>query len=304
MSSILLRQRCPPTDDPEVRRLLKLTAGISGASWIELELHDRNGTMARYHLGEASEGQSAAALPLSLPHWTGVLRLGGVDGIDGSLPDLVSFSLERILRGKRSEAQVSVLRAALDTTTSAVLLFDRHGDIVYANPPADLLLSRQTEDGLEVESSGQHSQPMFMRVWSMVEKVLDGRLTELPLTSPLVLSDGSVLGCEIIRVGGEAGVHGVVVLALLQPLPGGLPNLFLEAFCARHRLSPREQEVIHLLLEGLGTSQMADRLSISEHTIRDHLKRLYRKTGTRSRSELLSVLSTARMEPANGGARR
>lgn len=303
MSSILLRQRCPPTDDPEVRRLLELTAGISGASWIELELHDRNGTMARYRLGEAPEGQSAAVLPLSLPHWTGVLRLGGVDGTDGSLPDLVSFSLERILRGQRSEAQVSVLRAALDTTTSAVLLFDRRGDIVYANPPADLLLSKQTEDGLEVESSGQRSQPMFMRVWSMVEKVLDGRLTELPFTSPLVLADGSVLGCEIIRVGGEAGVQGVVVLALLQPLPG-LPSLFLEAFCARHGLSPREQEVIRLLLEGLGTAQMANRLSISEHTIRDHLKRLYRKTGTRSRSELLSVLSTARMEPANGAARR
>ena len=44
---------------------------------------------------------------------------------------------------------------------------------------------------------------------------------------------------------------------------------------------------------------MADRLAISEHTVRDHLKRLYRKTGTRSRSELLSILSTARMEPSS-----
>ena len=97
--------------------------------------------------------------------------------------------------------------------------------------------------------------------------------------------------------------NGVAVLALLQPLPG-LPALFLEAFCARHRLSPREQEVIGLLLEGLGTAEMAERLSISEHTVRDHFKRLYRKTGTRSRNELLSVLSTARMEPAAGAVKR
>lgn len=302
MQSILLRPRCPPTDDSEIRRLLELTAGISGASWVELELEDQVGQAVRYRIGEASDRHTAATKALDLPSWRCLLHLGGVDSVDGSLPDLVAFSLGRILGGQRAAAQVSVLRAALDTTTSAVLLFDRRGDIVYANPPADLLLSRQTEDDLEVESSGQRSQPMFMRVWSIVERVLDGRLTELPITTPLVLSDGSVLGCEIFRVGGEAGVHGVAVLALLQPLPA-LPSLFLEAFCTRHSLTPREQEVIGLLLEGLGTSQMADRLSISEHTIRDHLKRLYRKTGTRSRSELLSVLSTARMEPASGNAR-
>jgi DNA-binding CsgD family transcriptional regulator len=36
---------------------------------------------------------------------------------------------------------------------------------------------------------------------------------------------------------------------------------------------------------------MADRLGISPHTIRDHLKHLYRKTGTGSRSELLGMIS-------------
>ena len=147
-------------------------------------------------------------------------------------------------------------------------------------------------------------------VADLVEESLDGGLIELNderlLLGALHFGERdvrSVLGCEIMRVGGEAGVNGVAVLALLQPLPG-LPTLFLEAFCARHRLSPREQEVIGLLLEGLGTADMANRLSISEHTVRDHLKRLYRKTGTRSRSELLSVLSTARMEPAAAAAKR
>lgn len=188
-------------------------------------------------------------------------------------------------------------------TSNAVLLFNGSGDIVYANPPADRLLSRQTEDDLEVESSGQRPQPMFMRVWSMVEKVLDGRVTQLPWTTTLVLSDSSVLVCEIIRVDLDATADRVGILVLLQSLPA-LPSLFLDAFCARHRVSPREQEVIELLLEGLGTAAMADRLAISEHTVRDHLKALYRKTRTRSRSELLSILSTARMEPTNGSPRR
>ena len=138
----------------------------------------------------------------------------------------------------------------------------------------------------------------------MVEKVLDGRVTQLPWTSTLVLADASVLACEIMRVDVGDGQDNVGVLVFLQSLPA-LPRLFLEAFCARHRISPREQEVIGLLLEGLGTTDMAHRLGISEHTVRDHLKRLYRKTGTRSRGELMSILSTARMEPGNvGGSRR
>ncbi len=103
----------------------------------------------------------------------------------------------------------------------------------------------------------------------MVEKVLNGQVTQLPWTTTLVLSDSSVLVCEIIRVTLDSSTDRVGVLVLLQSLPA-LPSLFLDAFCARHRVSPREQEVIGLLLEGLGTSDMAERLGISDHTVRDH----------------------------------
>jgi DNA-binding CsgD family transcriptional regulator/PAS domain-containing protein len=301
MSSILLRPSCPAEDDPEIRRLLELIANSSGATFVELELEPPGGEVRRYRLGRPTP--KAHSQSLELRNHRGALRLGGVDRAPDRLADLVAYSLDRILLCLRFSAQVSILRAALDTTTSAVLLFDHDGDVVYANPPADALLSRQTEADVEGGPSSERLQPLFTRVWSMVEKVLDGRVTQLPWTSPLVLSDGSVVGCEIMQVGGEAGVNGVAVLALLQPLTT-LPSLFLEAFCARHGVSRREQEVIGLLLEGRGTAEMASRLSISEYTVRDHLKRLYRKTGTRSRSELISVVSTARMEPAGGAHRR
>jgi DNA-binding CsgD family transcriptional regulator len=38
---------------------------------------------------------------------------------------------------------------------------------------------------------------------------------------------------------------------------------------------------------------MAEELGISPHTIRDHLKHLYRKTGTNGRNELLGLISRA-----------
>jgi len=293
--SILLRPSCPPEDHPEIHRFLELIAAASGASFVELELVTPDGQVGRYRQGQPTA--ETADHPLELRQHRASLRLGGVGDLPDRLANLVAFSLDGILRSVRSSAQLAVLLAGMEASTSAVLLFDHGGDIVYANPRADALLSRQTEGDPGAGSPDQPFQTLFVRLRSMAKRLLDGRVAQRAWNSLLVLTDGSVIGCEIVLLGGEAGVSGVAAAALLQPLTT-LPVLFLEAFCARYGVSPREQEVIGLLLEGRGTSEMASRLSISEHTVRDHLKSLYRKTGTRSRSELISVVSTARMEPA------
>jgi DNA-binding CsgD family transcriptional regulator len=53
------------------------------------------------------------------------------------------------------------------------------------------------------------------------------------------------------------------------------------------RLSPRERQVAELLLEGESPSSMAARLNVSEHTVRNHLKGIYRRLGVHSKDELL-----------------
>ncbi len=51
-------------------------------------------------------------------------------------------------------------------------------------------------------------------------------------------------------------------------------------------LSPREQEVLQLLAEGLISKQIATRLGVSEKTIETHRSRLMNKLGIRSVAEL------------------
>ena len=60
------------------------------------------------------------------------------------------------------------------------------------------------------------------------------------------------------------------------------------------KLSAREVEVLLLLDEHLSTDDIAQRLFISEHTVRSHVKSLLRKLGVSSRREALEQLSTAR----------
>lgn len=52
-------------------------------------------------------------------------------------------------------------------------------------------------------------------------------------------------------------------------------------------LSPRELEILELLSKGRAGKEVADQLSISYHTVRVHIRRIYEKLHVRSRSEAL-----------------
>ena len=64
----------------------------------------------------------------------------------------------------------------------------------------------------------------------------------------------------------------------------------LPAIAAWHEFTPRQLDVLHLLLQGHPVKQIARRLGLSPHTVEDHLKTLYRKTGTNSQQELIATL--------------
>lgn len=52
-------------------------------------------------------------------------------------------------------------------------------------------------------------------------------------------------------------------------------------------LSTREREVLALITEGLGNAQIADRLSISEKTVRNHVSNLFDKLGVWTRAQAM-----------------
>lgn len=56
------------------------------------------------------------------------------------------------------------------------------------------------------------------------------------------------------------------------------------------RLSPREREIVALLLDSARSAQIARTLQISVHTVRQHLKNILKKAGVHSQPELLDVL--------------
>ena len=68
------------------------------------------------------------------------------------------------------------------------------------------------------------------------------------------------------------------------------PAEILPMVVAAYGLTRREQEVLTEISKGQSTAEIAGRLFISEHTVRDHIKSILTKTGTSSRGEVMSLL--------------
>ena len=73
----------------------------------------------------------------------------------------------------------------------------------------------------------------------------------------------------------------------------------LELFSRAFGLSAREHQLLGLLATGSDTRAMARQMSLSEHTVQDHFKSIFAKTGARDRVTVLSRVLGTRRE-ANG----
>jgi DNA-binding CsgD family transcriptional regulator len=101
-------------------------------------------------------------------------------------------------------------------------------------------------------------------------------------------SDGRWLVAQAAPLLAQAsGVSGSVVLTVEPARSEALAPLLM---CA-HGLSARERDVAALLIDGLGTKEIAGTLFISAHTVRDHIKALFSKVGVNRRRDLVSFLA-------------
>ncbi|MGC2110649.1 MAG: response regulator transcription factor [Candidatus Korobacteraceae bacterium] len=86
---------------------------------------------------------------------------------------------------------------------------------------------------------------------------------------------------------GQVWANNQQVRYLIQALGSEYPRTRKYAQL-RTVLTKREEDIVRLVLEGKTNREIALRLSLSEHTIKNHLFRLFKKVGVSSRSELIA----------------
>lgn len=99
-----------------------------------------------------------------------------------------------------------------------------------------------------------------------------------------------------VRVRGRDGRWAVIDAARLHGIQDGIAisvrrataDDVLAVVARAHGLTERERELVALVLEGINTREIAQRMFISGYTVQDHLKSVFDKLGVRSRRELLT----------------
>lgn len=157
-----------------------------------------------------------------------------------------------------------------------VLVVDANDKVSAATPTARDWLRMLMPDG-----AGASDVDLFGSIWNIVLTARRGErqaLTRIPVRGGWLAVQAQQLD------GNESG--SVVVTA--QPASADVLVPALAAWCG---ITPRERQVLDQALEGLPSKQIARRLDLSQHTVNDHLKAVYRKTGVSGRDELLAGLS-------------
>lgn len=124
-----------------------------------------------------------------------------------------------------------------------------------------------------------------------------------PAAARTHLSGGCWLTLRAARLPAEhgspaaAGNGAAIVVTIEEASASDRLDLFRRAYC----LTAREGELLGLLATGGDTRAIARQMSLSEHTVQDHLKSVFGKTGARDRITLLTrALGTKRVMPAGG----
>lgn len=190
-----------------------------------------------------------------------------------------------------------------------VVIADDHGvvrdglaGVIAAQPDLDVVAT--AENGAEAVEACRSSPPDVV-LMDLEMPVLDGieatRIirAERPETAVLVLT--SFADVRRITAALGAGAAGYllkdssaaeVVRGIRAAASGGAPldpqaaRLLLDAKDALNPLegiSPREREVLALLLDGLPNKVIAQRLGISEKTVKTHLTNIFRQIGVTDR---------------------
>ena len=149
---------------------------------------------------------------------------------------------------------------------------------------------------LVVESTSERIGPFF-RQWP---DLWNGEVAEVPAAVTDFVR--SLLTRREAERGPLTGLlRPTLIVDVVKTVQGGKTSILatfdtfavrdpVRAAAKRYGLTPREQDVLTLLLTGMGATEVASRLGISEVTVHGYYTQLRRKTGTRTLSGMIATL--------------
>jgi PAS domain S-box-containing protein len=223
------------------------------------------------------------------------------------------------------------LQELLEAMTDGVLITDENGRSTYSNPALDEIVGGKACDSTRTEDAPTWlTNPHRAEYRRLITRALNGRIPRRPqsVAWDLVSGQGEAIATntKIIPMHNGTGPS-AALLWIFSPAPGevrviqdprkreledamrrisdelgriGLNNGSAPAEPTHNHpdldlLSRRERDVVTHLLQGHRVVSIAELLDVSEHTVRNHLKSIFRKLGVHSQAELVDRLHSVSM---------
>jgi DNA-binding NarL/FixJ family response regulator len=182
----------------------------------------------------------------------------------------------------------------------------RMGLIALVNTEPSMVIVGEAADGNQaVELFGKHKPDLVLMDLRMpikdgIEATIEIRGQD-PNARVLMLTtfDGDTDIHKALQAGAQGYVlknaTGKELIPAIQAVASGqrwIPKEIAKRLASRklfEELTQREVQVLQLLVKGLANKQIGDHLSISEHTVKDHLKSVFGKLQVEDRTEAVTA---------------
>lgn len=235
-----------------------------------------------------------AALRVDGSTWAGfcLFRQEGSSGFSPAEVEFISSITDSFALGMR----MGLLAGAPSLEPSAhgpsVLIVGSDDSLDQLSPGAD---SRLAELGGDAELG---RLPMHLLTLVAAARAFAAGQFPAPPRLRVRSDSGEWLVAHASTLASREGAGGSVVITIEEARPPEIVPLVVAAF----GLTPREQEVVRLVLQGVDTAQIAAALHLSAYTVQDHLKSIFAKAGVRSRRELTAKVFFDQYSSRLGGA--
>ncbi|HEX9547812.1 MAG TPA: helix-turn-helix transcriptional regulator [Acidimicrobiales bacterium] len=207
--------------------------------------------------------------------------------------------------GPFDDDELAYLAAIVRPTTEALRgaqarTFDDPASLPARRGPVVLVLSPQLDVKAQTPDTEKYlrelvppdgdRRPIPAGAYNVAAQLLavEAGVDEHPPSARVHLSGGVWLTLRAARVDAEGPSLEHDIAVTIEPTA---PAERRSLFACSHALTRRETELLDLLAQGADTHTIAQELFLSEHTIQDHLKSIFAKTGARNRRTLLTRLA-------------
>jgi DNA-binding CsgD family transcriptional regulator len=236
--------------------------------------------------------------------WASValMRESGRPAFDVSETELVASLSRPLAEALREHARPARdAPAGPDARGPGLVLFAPGGELISVNDDAlgwldELAWLDETSPQFEDRTSFGIRLPLMVASTLVRARAIAEEREHGTARARLRSGSGRWLVCHASCLRRRDGEIGNTALVIEPAKASEIAPIITQAY----QLSARERQITQLIAQGCGTAEIAGRLHLSTHTVRDHIKAVFEKVGVSSRGELVATLFAEHYAPIHG----